>query len=155
MALIYLMNAVLGFVGGFGGINEMIASATEGTYESLTLEYLFGFVFAPVAWLIGTPVADLIPMGQLLGEKMILNEFVSYASLAGYQASGVLNEKTMILATYALCGFANFASIGIQIGGIGVLAPGQRENLTKFGVKAMIGGTVACLLTASIAGILI
>ena len=155
MAFIYLINALLGYAGQIGGINDIIAEASNGTYEGLSLEYLFGFIFAPIAFLIGTPFEDLIPMGQMLGEKTILNEFVAYASLSGYQAAGVLSEKTVIIATYALCGFANFASIGIQIGGIGSIAPGQRENLTKFGIKALIGGTVACLLTAAIAGILV
>ena len=111
-----------------------------------------GYVFAPIAWLIGTPSDDIVYMGRLLGEKTILNEFVAYLSLGDLKSAGALSDKSIIIATYALCGFANIGSIGIQIGGIGGLAPGQRKTLSQFGVKALIGGTVAALLTAAIAG---
>jgi len=105
---------------------------------------------------IGVPLDDIRTVGQLLGEKTILNEFFAYASLSQMKIAGALTyERSIIIATYALCGFANFASIGIQIGGIGVLAPSQRANLAKFGIKALIGGTVAALLTATIAGMII
>ncbi|MGB4929187.1 MAG: nucleoside transporter C-terminal domain-containing protein, partial [Chitinophagales bacterium] len=108
---------------------------------------------APVAWLLGTPSADIVAVGQLLGEKTIINEFVAYASL-GEMKSG-LDEKSIIIATYALCGFSNFASIGIQIGGIGALAPNQKTNLSQLGLRALLGGTVACFFTAAIAGMII
>lgn len=155
MAMIYFANKIFFGIGDLIGVNEMIASSTNGTFNGLSLQYLLGFIFAPIAWLIGVPYADILPVGQMLGEKTILNEFVAYFSLSGYIQAGVLSEKTILITTYALCGFANFASIGIQIGGIGVLAPSQRKTLTEFGLKALIGGTVACLLTASIAGMLL
>ena len=155
MAFIYLSNKILGTIGEYGGINAFVATNSDGLYDSLSLQYLLGFVFAPIAWLIGTPMGDLMAMGQLLGEKTILNEFVAYSSLEGFKKENLMSDKSIVLATYALCGFANFASIGIQIGGIGSIAPGQRKTLTELGIKALIGGTIACLLTATIAGILI
>lgn len=155
MAFIYLSNELLGVIGQIGNINAFVASSTDGLYDALSLQYLLGFIFAPIAWLIGTPVQDLMAMGQLLGEKIILNEFVAYSSLEGFKVNDVMSRKSVILATYALCGFANFASIGIQIGGIGSIAPGQRKTLTELGIKSLIGGTIACLMTATIAGILI
>ena len=144
------------WIGAPLGLNEKIAVATDGRYEGLSLQYLLGNIFAPVAWIIGVPTEDITAVGQLLGEKTILNEFFAYASLSGMKASGtIVHYRSVVIATYALCGFANFASIGIQIGGIGVLAPKQRGTLAKFGIKALIGGTIAALLTATIAGMLI
>ncbi|RDK83845.1 NupC/NupG family nucleoside CNT transporter [Marinirhabdus gelatinilytica] len=143
-------------IGAPTGLNDVIASATEGRYDSFSLQYILGNIFAPVAWIIGVPAEDIVVIGQLLGEKTILNEFYAYASLSELkQAGAITNYRSIVIATYALCGFANFASIGIQIGGIGVLAPKQRTTLAKFGIKALIGGTVAALLTATIAGMLI
>lgn len=143
-------------IGAPTGLNDAIASATEGRYSGFSLQYILGNIFAPVAWIIGVPAEDMVVIGQLLGEKTILNEFFAYASLSELkQAGAITNYRSIVIATYALCGFANFASIGIQIGGIGVLAPSQRSTLAKFGIKALIGGTVAALLTATIAGMLI
>jgi CNT family concentrative nucleoside transporter len=116
---------------------------------------LLGYIFSPVAWLIGVSQVDMIAIGQLLGEKTILNEFVAYISLNNMKVNnGIHDPKSLLIATYALCGFANFASIGIQIGGISQLAPNQRKNLTELGVKALIGGTLACLMCGCIAGAL-
>lgn len=156
-AIMAIFNWVfIDLIGAPLGLNEKIAVATNGRYEGFSLQYLLGNAFAPVAWIIGVPLEDITAVGQLLGEKTILNEFFAYASLSGMKASGtIVNYRSIVIATYALCGFANFASIGIQIGGIGVLAPKQRDTLAKFGVKALIGGTVAALLTATIAGMLI
>ncbi|GER58050.1 nucleoside transporter C-terminal domain-containing protein [Patiriisocius marinus] len=156
-ALMGVLNWMLGdLIGDFTGLNGLIASSSDGRYASLSMEYILGNVFAPVAWIIGVPATDITTVGQLLGEKTILNEFYAYASLSKLKASGAItNYRSIVIATYALCGFANFASIGIQIGGIGVLAPKQRGTLAKFGIKALIGGTVAALLTATIAGMLI
>jgi CNT family concentrative nucleoside transporter len=154
MAFIYLSNKFLFWVGDFTQLNELVASQSKGAFEGLSLQYLMGFIFAPIAWLIGVDAKDIILIGQTLGEKTILNEFVAYFSLKNHIAAGLLSEKSIIIATYALCGFANFASIGIQIGGIGGLAPGQRKTLTEFGIKALIGGTVATLLTGAVAGML-
>ena len=143
-------------IGAPTGLNDMIMAATDGRYDGLSMQFLLGNVFAPVAWIIGVPAEDMVTVGQLLGEKTILNEFFAYASLSELKTSGALsNYRSIVIATYALCGFANFASIGIQIGGIGVLAPSQRKTLAAFGIKALIGGTVAALLTATIAGMLI
>ena len=111
---------------------------------------------SPVAWLLGVPSEDLLMVGQLLGEKTVLNEFVAYTSLAELKSSGMLeNEKSILIATYALCGFSNFSSIGIQIGGISVIAPHRRTTLCELGLLALVGGTVACFLTACVAGMLV
>jgi concentrative nucleoside transporter, CNT family len=156
-AIIAVFNWItVDIIGAPTGLNDLIASATEGRYTGFSLQYILGNVFAPVAWIIGVPSEDIIVIGQLLGEKTILNEFFAYASLSELkQAGAITNYRSIVIATYALCGFANFASIGIQIGGIGVLAPKQRSTLAKLGIKALIGGTVAALLTATIAGMLI
>ena len=143
-------------IGSITGLNAVIAENTDGRYSGLSMQYLLGNLFAPVAWLIGVPAEDITSVGQLLGEKTILNEFYAYATLSDLKQAGVLtNYRSVVIATYALCGFANFASIGIQIGGIGVLAPGQRTNLARFGFKALVGGTAAALLTATIVGMFI
>ena len=116
---------------------------------------ILGYIFAPVAWLIGVAPADMVNIGQLLGEKTILNEFYAYISLADMKQTNMISSpKSLLIATYALCGFANFASIGIQIGGISQLAPNQRRNLTELGIKSLIGGTIACLMCGCIAGML-
>ena len=109
-----------------------------------------------IAWLLGVPMDDMVVVGQMLGEKTIINEFVAYAELDNIRKAGMsLSPKSLIIATYALCGFANFASIGIQIGGIGAIAPGQRRTLTELGLLALLGGTIASFLTAAIAGVLV
>jgi CNT family concentrative nucleoside transporter len=156
-AVIAVFNWIfIDWIGAPTGLNDVIAASTDGRYEGLSLQYLLGNIFAPIAWIIGVPTEDITAVGQLLGEKTILNEFFAYASLSAMKASGtIVHYRSIVIATYALCGFANFASIGIQIGGIGVLAPKQRPVLAKFGIKALIGGTVAALLTATIAGMLI
>jgi len=156
-ALIAMVNFGLrDLVGEFTGLNELIVKATDGQFEGLTLQFLLGVLLAPVAWLIGVPTQDIMLVGQLLGEKTILNEFIAYDSMSGMMAEGVFSsEKSRIISMYALCGFANFASIGIQIGGISVLAPNRRVMLTELGLKALIGGTIACLMTACVAGMLV
>ena len=140
---------------GAGDWNENIKAATDNRFEGFSFTYLLGLIFAPFAWLIGTPTQDIVLIGQLLGQKTVLNEFIAYGEFNNFREAGiVLHPKSMIIATYALCGFANFASIGIQIGGISALAPGQRLALTELGMKSLIGGTVACFMTAAIAGML-
>jgi CNT family concentrative nucleoside transporter len=155
-AIIAVVNWFLGdLIGDPTGLNDLIVETTEGRYEKFSMQYILGNLFAPIAWIIGVPSDDIVAVGQLLGEKTILNEFFAYASLSKLKAAGtIVNYRSIVIATYALCGFANFASIGIQIGGIGVLAPGQRKTLAAFGIKALIGGTCAALLTATIAGML-
>lgn len=154
-ALMYFANWILGTIGYRFGFNDDIARATGGRYTSFSLELILGYVFSPVAWLIGVNSKEMIAVGQLLGEKTILNEFVAYISFGEMKAAGkVTDPKSVLITTYALCGFANFASIGIQIGGISQLAPNQRRNLTELGIKALIGGTIACLMCGCIAGAL-
>ncbi|WP_299208828.1 nucleoside transporter C-terminal domain-containing protein [uncultured Dokdonia sp.] len=171
VAFIAMLNGGLGLVASFDGIridsinlnwhftslNEIIANSTS--YDGLSLEFLLGYLFAPLMWLIGVAEEDVMMMGQLLGIKLAASEFVGYIQLADLKntsnAVHLNYEKSIIMATYMLCGFANFASIGIQIGGIGSLAPGQRKNLSKFGIKALIGGSIASLISATIAGMII
>ncbi|CAL2089370.1 concentrative nucleoside transporter, CNT family [Tenacibaculum sp. 190524A05c] len=157
IAFIAMLNYGLFLVGGITGLNEWIASNTS--YESFSLEFVLGYIFAPLMWLIGVASEDTALMGQLLGIKLAASEFVGYIQLAELKnvanATHLTYNKSVIMATYMLCGFANFASIGIQIGGIGSLAPGQRKTLSEFGMKALIGGTIASLMSATIAGMII
>ena len=152
-AIMYLCNWVLGSVGHWFSINDDIAAMTNGRFDSLSLQLILGYIFSPVAWLIGINTTDMVQVGQLLGEKTILNEFVAYYSFGQMKNAGIISDpKSILITTYALCGFANFASIGIQIGGISQLAPNQRKNLTELGLKALLGGTIACLMCGCIAG---
>lgn len=171
VAFIAMINGILGGIAGFDGIsieqwninwhftslNEIIAANTP--YTSLSLEFILGYTFAPLMWLVGIAKEDMALMGQLLGIKLAASEFVGYIQLADLKdvtsVTHLKYQKSVIMATYMLCGFANFASIGIQIGGIGSLAPGQRKQLSKFGIKALIGGTIASLISATIAGMII
>ena len=152
-AFMAMFNAIFLGIGNMLSINDNIAAATNNTYSGLSLDYIFGVIMAPVAWLLGVPSSDMLMVGQLLGEKTIINEFVAYSSLGNMKS--MLDEKSIIIATYALCGFSNFASIGIQIGGIGALAPNQKTTLSQLGLRALLGGTVACFFTAAIAGMII
>ncbi|MBI5915472.1 MAG: Na+ dependent nucleoside transporter [Bacteroidetes bacterium] len=152
-ALIAMLNFFLDSVGGWTGLNAYIEQTTSGRFTGFTLEYILGLIFAPIAWTLGVPWQDSMMVGQLLGMRTAINEFYAYAQMPALK--GLMQEKSVIITTYALCGFANFASIGIQIGGISALAPTQRKNLTELGLKAMIGGTIASFLTACIAGMLI
>lgn len=157
VAFIAMMNGILGWIGDATTFNNWIAA--NSPYENLSLEAILGTIFAPLMWLIGVANEDVMLMGQLLGIKLAASEFVGYIQLADLKnvASGVhfTYNKSVIMATYMLCGFANFASIGIQIGGIGSLAPGQRKVLSSFGMKAVLGGSLASLLSATIAGMIL
>ena len=157
VAFIAMINGILGWVGDVTTLNSWMAANTP--YPEFSLEAILGTVFAPLMWLIGVAKEDMMMMGQLLGIKLAASEFVGYIQLADLKnvsnATHLTYEKSIIMATYMLCGFANFASIGIQIGGIGSLAPGQRKQLSKFGMKALIGGTIASLISATIAGMII
>ena len=137
-------------------LNALIIDWTNNRYDGLSLRLLFGYLFSPLAWLIGTPLQDILSVGQLLGEKMMVNEFYAYGTLSKMLSENILEpfSKSTLIVTYALSGFANFASIGIQIGGISTLAENQRENLSLLGIKALIGGTIACLMTACVAGMI-
>lgn len=165
-AMIYMVNTIFlestDLINGLvrwinpsvGNWNEQIAAATAGRFEGFSFSYLLALLFAPIAWIIGVPLQDITTVGQLLGLKTVLNEFVAYEKFQAMRAAGVsLSPKSTLIAAYALCGFANFASIGIQIGGISAIAPGQRENLTRLGLLSLVGGTIACLMTGAVAGI--
>ncbi|WGH74173.1 nucleoside transporter C-terminal domain-containing protein [Tenacibaculum tangerinum] len=157
IAFIAMINGILGWVGDITNLNSWMAANTS--YAKFSLEAILGYIFAPLMWLIGVAKEDMALMGQLLGIKLAASEFVGYIQLAELKnvanATHLTFNKSVIMATYMLCGFANFASIGIQIGGIGSLAPGQRKNLSEFGMKALIGGTIASLMSATIAGMII
>jgi CNT family concentrative nucleoside transporter len=157
VAVIAMLNGGLDLIGNITTLNDLIAANTA--YDKLSIEFILGYAFAPLMWLIGVPTVDMTLMGQLLGIKLVASEFVGYIQLAELKnisnATHLTYNKSIIMATYMLCGFANFASIGIQIGGIGSLAPGQRKTLSEFGIKALIGGTIASLMSATIAGMII
>lgn len=167
IAFIAMINFCLGWVGDLTlssitfGMLDNKASLNGGiayytNYQSLSIETMLGLVFAPVMWLIGVATEDIMVMGQLLGIKLAASEFVAYTQLAELKNPAnpihLVHHKSVIMATYMLCGFANFASIGIQIGGIGSLAPGQRQNLSEFGMLALIGGSIASLFSATMIG---
>jgi CNT family concentrative nucleoside transporter len=160
-AFIAMINFIFLKVGAWVNLNEVIASATNGQYENLSLEFILGYLFSPLMWVIGVCKEDMALVGRLLGEKLIASEFVGYTSLANLKATGnsiygsFTEYKSIIMATYMLCGFANFASIGIQIGGIGGLAPNKRGFLSKQGMRALVGGTLASLLSATIIGMIL
>lgn len=141
IALIAMMNGILGWVGSWFG------------FPALSFEFLIGYINAPIAWLMGIPWEDCVIAGSILGKKVVLNEFVGYLDLIGNKEN--LSERSTIILTYALCGFSNFSSIAIQLGGIGTMAPEKRPILSKYGIKALIGGTLACYMTACIAGLFI
>jgi len=163
-ALIAMVNYFLFKIGYYTPLNGWVTDFAlylqgngfqiqPSAMEGLNLEFLLGCLFAPIAWLLGVPSTDIFLVGQLLGQKTAINEFFAYAELGKF--TKVLQIKSLIISTYALCGFANFASIGIQIGGIGAIAPGQKTTVAEFGIKALIGGTVACFITAAIAGMIV
>ena len=142
VALIALFNYLIGLVGGLFGFPE------------LSLNWILGKLFSPLAFVMGVPTGDLSAACSLLGQKVMINEFVAYSDLSALSASGVLQEKTILIMTYALCGFANISSVAIQIGGIGAMAPNKKGTIAKLGFKALLGGALATCLTATIAGIL-
>lgn len=157
VAFIAMINGILGWVGDWTTLNNWVAA--NSPYDSFSLEAILGTVFAPLMWLVGVANEDIMLMGQLLGIKLAASEFVGYIQLAELKnmasSAHFTYNKSVIMATYMLCGFANFASIGIQIGGIGSLAPGQRKTLSEFGMRAVLGGTLASLISATIAGMIL
>jgi CNT family concentrative nucleoside transporter len=153
IAFIALTNFVLGKVGHWTNLNTLITGITGGNYKELSLQFILGYAFSPLMWLLGVPMQDIDLVGRVLGEKLIMTELVGYTSLGELkQAGAFISQKSIIMATYVLCGFANFASIGIQIGGIGSLAPEKRVTLSQLGMKALIAGALASLLSATIIG---
>lgn len=153
-AFIAMINFIIqNGIGEWTGLNQSVREHSGGKLSGLSFQLILGYVFSPFAWMIGVPLEDMLTAGQLLGEKTVLNEFFAYSSLAGLKEKGAfVHPESIIILTYALCGFSNFASIGIQIGGIGTLAPNQKTTLSQLGFTALIGGTIACFMTACIAG---
>ena len=155
-AMLALLNHVLLLLGDWTNLNEIIASTTDGKFDGLSMQFVLGYLFSPLMWLIGVAEQDVVLVGQLLGEKIIASEFVGYESLSQLNTSGAFyDHRSVIISTYMLCGFANFASIGIQIGGIGGMAPTKKSLLSELGIRALIGGTLASLLSATIVGMLL
>jgi len=147
IALIYMFNWII------TGIFTDLLGLTIGG-DAITIEILLGYLLSPLAWIIGVPWNDAVSVGSLIGQKIVLNEFIAYLNLSQLIPTGVLSEKAVIISTYALCGFANFSSIAIQIGGIGGIAPDRKSDLAKFGLRAVLGGSLATFMTATIAGVL-
>ncbi|HKW55719.1 MAG TPA: nucleoside transporter C-terminal domain-containing protein [Candidatus Acidoferrum sp.] len=150
IALLYLVNALMGGAHDWFAVHRHLHLA----WFPASLQQVFGWVFAPIAWIIGIPWKECASMGNLLGTRMVINEVIAFQNLGQYISAGTFDARSARIATFALCGFANFSSIGIQIGGIGALAPEQRGQLAKFGIRAMLAGTMANLMSASIVGIL-
>ncbi|MEE4176813.1 MAG: nucleoside transporter C-terminal domain-containing protein [Bacteroides sp.] len=156
IAFIAMFNFISGKIGDWTNLNGSIANLTEGQYTRLSLQFILGYAFSPLMWLIGVSGPDITLAGRLLGEKVIMTEFIGYVSLAELKAAGAFADpKSIIMSTYLLCGFANFASIGIQIGGIGSLAPNQRVLLSQYGMRALLGGTLAALMSATMVGVVL
>ena len=156
IAFIAFANFIFVKIGDWTSLNERIASFSQGKYEELSLEFILGYGLSPLMWLIGVAGEDVTLVGSLLGKKLILTEFVAYIDLADMKAAGDFSDlKSIVMSVYMLCGFANFASIGIQIGGIGALAPGRRVLLAQFGMRALLAGTLASLLSATLIGVLL
>lgn len=155
IAVIYALNWML--VDGLGeitGLNQWVIESTNGAFNGISLQYLFGQVFRVFAFIMGVDWAETVQVGSLLGQKMVINEFVAYLSLADMKAAGILSEKAIIISTYALCGFANFSSIAIQVGGIGGMAPSRQGDLSKLGMRALMAASLATMLSGTIAGAL-
>lgn len=155
IAVIAAINFGLsGLIGEYTGLNALVESSTNGQFKGFSLEYIFGQMFRVFAWVIGVEWSDTLQVGSLLGQKTVINEFVAYLSLADMKEAGTLSTKSVVIATYALCGFSNFSSIAIQLGGISIIAPNQQGNLSRLGFKSLAAASLACLMTATIAGML-
>jgi CNT family concentrative nucleoside transporter len=142
------------FVGHYTGLNEFVVTSTNGAFSGFSLQYILGQVFRVFAFFIGVDWNETLYVGSLLGQKMVINEFVAYYDLGTMKAAGILSEKSVLISTYALCGFANFSSIAIQIGGTGGMAPSRQQDISRLGIRAMIAATLATMMTATIAGAL-
>ena len=154
-ALIAGVNAILGWI-SFPAADRLIEQMSGGRYSDLSLEALLAFVFYPVIWLTGVPGEDIGLVGRLLGEKLILTEFVGYQSMADMLREGAFSSaKSVVMAAYVLCGFANFASVGILIGAVGGMAPGKKHILSQFGLKAMLAASLVALMSAAMVGMFI
>lgn len=156
IAFIAMFNFIAIKIGDWTNLNNLISQVTNGQYNELTLQFILGYALSPIMWLIGVPAQDIDLVGRVLGEKLIMTEFIGYVSLGELKEVGAFAyQKSIIMGTYILCGFANFASIGIQIGGIGSLAPGKKVQLAELGMRALLAGTLASLLSATIIGMIL
>ena len=155
LAVVYMLNYFLEFFGDITSINDWIKASSNGHFNKLSMEFILGQVFRLFAFMIGINWDETVLVGSLLGQKFVLNEFIAYVNLAEMKSSGLLSEKSILISTYALCGFANFSSIAIQIGGIGSMAPSRQEDISKLGLRALLAATLATLLTGNIAGFII
>ncbi len=156
IAVIAAINYVLkDVIGEFTGLNDLIATSTNGTFDGFSLQYVLGNIFRIFAYAMGVDWSETLQVGSLLGQKTVINEFVAYLDLAKMNAAGLLNEKSMIIATFSLCGFSNFSSIAIQIGGIGGMAPNRQGDISKLGLRALLGASLATMLTGTLAGVLL
>ncbi|NEM99017.1 NupC/NupG family nucleoside CNT transporter [Pontibacter burrus] len=154
IAVIGLLNYVLMKFGAVTGLNELVVASTSGHFDGFSMQYILGQIFRIFAFIMGVPWVDTLQVGSLLGQKTAINEFVAYLDLANMKNEGTLTTKSIIMATYALCGFSNFSSIAIQVGGIGGMAPSQQGNISKLGLRALLGASIACMMSATVAGML-
>jgi CNT family concentrative nucleoside transporter len=155
IAIIYALNWILvDGIGAWTGLNAWVQTTTNGAFDGFSLQYIFGQVFRVFAFVIGVDWQESLQVGSLLGQKMVINEFVAYLSLSEMKMEGLLSEKSIIIATYSLCGFANFSSIAIQIGGIGGMAPERQGDLSRLGMRALLAASLATMMSATIAGAL-
>ena len=155
IAILYAVNWILvDFIGHFTGLNEFVVSSTNGVFNGFSLQYLLGQLFRVFAFFMGVDWNETLQVGSLLGQKMVMTEFVAYLDLANMKSQGNLSDKAILISTYALCGFANFGSIAIQIGGIGGMAPTRQGDLSRLGFKAMLAASLATMMSGTIAGAL-
>lgn len=155
IAVIALVNYLLtDLIGDWTGLNQWVVASTSGSFDGFSLQYILGQIFRIFAFIMGVPWVDTLQVGSLLGQKTAINEFVAYLDLAEMKSEGTLSPKAIVMATYALCGFSNFSSIAIQIGGIGSMAPNQQGNLSRLGFIALLGASLACMMTSTVAGML-
>lgn len=155
IAIIYAMNWILvDGIGNWTGLNVWVVESTHGAFNGFSLQYIFGQIFRVLAFVMGVSWSETLQVGSLLGQKMVINEFVAYLSLADMKTAGTLSEKSIIISTYAICGFANFSSIAIQIGGIGGMAPDRQSDLSRLGMKALLAASLATMMSGTIAGAL-
>jgi CNT family concentrative nucleoside transporter len=156
IALVALLNYVCeGIIGRYTGLNEWAAAVSGGKSEGFTVQFLLGAILSPFMWLIGVPMEDMMPVGSLLGQKTVLNEFVAYIQMQQWKSAGIfLYEKSVVMSTYLLCGFANVSSIGMLLGGLGVLAPEKRPLIARLGFRAMFAGALVSVLSATVVGMI-
>ncbi len=156
IAVIAALNFLLrDVIGDLTQLNSLVIASTNGEFDGFSLEYILGQVFRIFAYIMGVDWSETLEVGSLLGQKTVINEFVAYLSMSEMKADDIISGKALVIATYALCGFSNFSSIAIQIGGIGSIAPNQQGNLSRLGLWALLAATIACMMTGTIAGMLV